>query len=520
MNTQFSKGLVWFRRDLRSDDNAALARATACCDAVICVFVYDTAILDALPRQDRRVEFIHESLAALDADLQALRGRPGQVLLALHDLAETAIPRLADAVGADAVFAARDYEPSAVARDTAIQQQLLHRGRQLVLVKDQVIFEEREVLTQTGRPYGVFSPYHRAWLARIGAEPVATHSLTEPERKLMGLGELPRLQTTETSKTSSTSKLEPFPAETLALPALSAIGFEASNLSALGIRGGAAAGAALLEDFLPRMDRYGEARNFPSVKGPSYLGVHLRFGTVSIRTLVKLALERLRAGSEGASVWLAELAWRDFYFQILANYPQVAQSAFKPDYDAIVWEQGERAQALYQAWCQGRTGYPIVDAAMAQINQTGYMHNRLRMVAGSFLVKHLGLDWRWGERYFALQLNDFDLAANNGGWQWVASSGCDAQPYFRIFNPVTQSEKFDAQGKFIRRYLPQLSALSDKAIHAPWLAKPLELEMAGVRLGANYPQPVVDHSEARARTLARYGFLKKSADASTGASAQ
>jgi deoxyribodipyrimidine photo-lyase len=527
MQSSFSKGLVWFRRDLRSHDNAALARATACCDTVICVFVYDTAILDALPRQDRRVEFIHESLAALDADLQALRGRPGRVLLALHDLAETAIPQLATAVGADAVFTARDYEPAAVARDTAVQQQLLKSGRQLVLVKDQVIFEEREVLTQTGRPYGVFSPYHRAWLARIGTEPVATHSLTQPERKLMGLGELPHFQATEvepsktaTSSASAASEFGPFQAGSTDLPALSAIGFEASNLSALGIRGGAAAGAALLEDFLPRMDRYAEARNFPSVKGPSYLGVHLRFGTVSLRTLVNLSLERLRAGSEGASVWLAELAWRDFYFQILANYPHVAQRAFKPDYDAIVWEGGEQAQALYQAWCEGRTGYPIVDAAMAQINQTGYMHNRLRMVAGSFLVKHLGLDWRWGERYFALQLNDFDLAANNGGWQWVASSGCDAQPYFRIFNPVTQSEKFDAQGKFIRRYLPQLSGLSDKAIHAPWLAKPLELEMAGVRLGDNYPRPVVDHSEARARTLARYGFLKKSADSSSSTSAQ
>jgi deoxyribodipyrimidine photo-lyase len=277
------------------------------------------------------------------------------------------------------------------------------------------------------------------------------------------------------------------------------------------MHGGSAAGEAMLQDFIARMDRYSEARNFPSVKGPSYLGVHLRFGTVSIRKLVNLALQQVRTGSEGASVWLAELAWRDFYFQILANFPHVATQAFKPEYDAIAWEQGEEAEALYEAWCEGRTGYPIVDAAMAQLNQTGYMHNRLRMVAGSFLVKHLGLDWRWGEKYFALKLNDFDQSANNGGWQWVASSGCDAQPYFRIFNPVTQSEKFDSQGKFIKRYLPHLAGLPDKAIHAPWLAKPLELAEAQVRIGDNYPAPVVDHAHARARTLARYGFLKKSA---------
>jgi deoxyribodipyrimidine photo-lyase len=505
MHPTFSKGLVWFRRDLRAQDNAALAHATACCEAVICVFVYDTAILDALPRQDRRVEFIHDSLEALDAELQQLRGRSGRVLLALHADARTAIVQLAANLGAEAVFAARDYEPDAVARDTAVQQELQKTGRHMVLVKDHVIFEEREILTQSGRPYGVFTPYHRAWLARIGDELRVTHKVSQPDRKLLAIEEWHGVRAAHVDSTLDL-------AASAELPPLSAIGFEASNLHALGMYGGAPAGKALLEDFIPRMDRYAEARNFPSVRGPSYLGVHLRFGTVSIRTLVNLALERLRTGSEGARVWLAELAWRDFYFQIVANYPHVAQRAFKPEYDSIEWEQGESAQALYRAWCEGRTGYPIVDAAMAQLNQTGYMHNRLRMVAGSFLVKHLGLDWRWGERYFALHLNDFDLAANNGGWQWVASSGCDAQPYFRIFNPVTQSEKFDAQGKFIRRYLPHLSALADKAIHAPWLAKPIELAQAGVVLGENYPQPVVDHAQARARTLARYGFLKKSTD--------
>jgi deoxyribodipyrimidine photo-lyase len=214
------------------------------------------------------------------------------------------------------------------------------------------------------------------------------------------------------------------------------------------------------------------------------------------------------SGDLGASTWLGELIWRDFYAQILANFPHAAAGNFKPAYNRIAWREGQDADADFAAWCEGRTGYPIVDAAMAQINQTGYMHNRLRMIVASFLTKDLGLDWRRGEAYFALHLNDFDLSANNGGWQWAASSGCDAQPYFRIFNPVSQSEKFDAEGKFIRRYLPQLAGLPNKAIHAPWEAAPLELQAAGVRLGDNYPLPMVSHSVARAETLARYAVVK------------
>jgi deoxyribodipyrimidine photo-lyase len=266
---------------------------------------------------------------------------------------------------------------------------------------------------------------------------------------------------------------------------------------------------ALFEDFFDRMDRYDEARNFPAVKGPSYLGVHLRFGTVSIRQLASTAYQRMLAGSSGAEVWLSELIWRDFYHQILHHHPRVMNAAFKPEYDAIRWEHNKHAKEQFAAWCEGRTGYPLVDAAMAQINQTGYMHNRLRMVVASFLVKDLGIDWRWGERYFAQHLNDFDLAANNGGWQWASSSGCDAQPYFRIFNPTSQSEKFDPEGKFIRKYVPALAKLPNSAIHAPWLAKPLEIEAAGVVLGKDYPYPIVDHAEARAKTLERYAVVKK-----------
>jgi len=274
---------------------------------------------------------------------------------------------------------------------------------------------------------------------------------------------------------------------------------------------GAAGGRSLFAEFFERMDDYQATRDFPAVKGPSYLGVHLRFGTVSVRHLAATAMQRAMQGSNGAAVWLSELVWREFYAQILANFPHVVTGAFKPEYDAIVWEHGKRAQARYAAWCAGQTGYPLVDAAMAQINQTGYMHNRLRMVTASFLVKDLGIDWRWGERYFAQQLNDFDLSSNNGGWQWVASTGCDAQPYFRIFNPVSQSEKFDPQGKFIRRYLPQLAKLPTGALHAPWSAAPLELHAAGVRLGHDYPAPVVLHDDARKSTLARYAAVRRPA---------
>jgi deoxyribodipyrimidine photo-lyase len=239
------------------------------------------------------------------------------------------------------------------------------------------------------------------------------------------------------------------------------------------------------------------------------LGVHLRFGTVSIRQLASTAYKRMLAGSNGAEVWLSELVWRDFYHQILHHHPRVVTGAFKPEYNDIKWDHHKHAKELFAAWCEGRTGYPLVDAAMAQINQTGYMHNRLRMVVASFLTKDLGIDWRWGERYFAEHLNDFDLAANNGGWQWASSSGCDAQPYFRIFNPTNQSEKFDPEGKFIRRYVPALAKLRNKAIHAPWLAKPLELEDAGLVLGRDYPRPIVDHAEARTLTLERYAVVKK-----------
>jgi len=433
------------------------------------------------------VEFIRAALVELDADLRALAGQEHAGLIVPHGHASEALPALARQLGVQVVFAAHDYEPQAQARDARVRGQLAALGIALHTGKDHVIFEGRELLTVGGTPYTVFTPYKRAWLARLQSSPLLVHDATPLASALVARPAALR---------------QP-------VPALATLGFEASNLAQLKIPTGSSGARQLLADFLQRMDQYHETRDFPALKGPSYLGVHLRFGTVSLRRLVTLAQQRSLQGSPGATTWLSELAWRDFYFQILANFPRVASGAFRPAYDAIHWEHGRHADALFAAWCEGRTGYPIVDAAMTQLNQSGYMHNRLRMVAGSFLVKDLGLNWRWGERYFAEKLNDFDLAANNGGWQWVASSGCDAQPWFRIFNPVSQSRKFDPQGRFIRRYLPQLTDLPDAALHAPWLASPLELATAGVTLGQTYPLPLVAHDEARAHTLERYAVVRK-----------
>ncbi len=492
----YPQGLMWFRRDLRAHDNAALHHALTNCRAVHCVFVFDKAILDALPRQDRRVEFIRESLVDLDAQLQALVGQSGSGLIVTHALARDEIPRLAHQLGVQAVFANHDDEPQALSRDAQVLGQLARLGIAWHSYKDQVIFERRQLLTQMGKAYGVFTPYKNAWLKKMSAEDVAPYPIAPHAQALAERPEAYRR----------------------AVPTLGELGFEPTNLSALKVPTGSSGGLALLDDFVQRMGRYDETRNFPAVKGPSYLSVHLRFGTVSIRELVRAAQKLVSdpPTATGASTWLAELIWRDFYMQILANFPHVVDAqghshSFKPEYDRIQWEHGASAKALFTAWCEGRTGYPLVDAAMAQINQTGYMHNRLRMVVASFLVKDLGIDWRWGERYFAEKLIDFDLSANNGGWQWASSSGCDAQPYFRIFNPVSQSEKFDAAGKFIRRYLPALAGLQDQAIHAPWLARPLDLASAGLVMGTTYPMPVVAHDVAREKTLQRYAVVKQSA---------
>ena len=501
---KYPTGLMWFRRDLRCFDNAALYHALKECRQLHCVFVFDREILDPLVDQgltaDRRVEFILASVAELDAALRALaQDSPAHGLIVRHAVAREAVPALAHELHAQAVFANHDYEPQAVQRDAMVRGALAHQGVSFVTFKDHVVFERDELLTQQGHAYGVFTPYKNAWLKKIDdfylkPYPVARYAASLAPHPPAAHQALPTLPTLSTLST---------------LPTLPQLGFRPTNLGSLKIPTGASGGEQLFDEFFERMDRYDASRDFPAVKGPSYLGVHLRFGTVSVRQLAAVAHKLAAKGSDGAAVWLGELIWRDFYAQIIYHFPHAATAAFKSEYDAITWEHGKHAQALFAAWCEGRTGYPLVDAAMAQINQTGYMHNRLRMVVASFLVKDLGIDWRWGERYFAEHLNDFDLASNNGGWQWASSSGCDAQPYFRIFNPVSQSERFDPEGKFIRRYLPQLAGLSDSSIHAPWQASEIELLAAKVELGKTYPKPIVDHAEAREKTLARYAVVKK-----------
>ncbi|WP_298927857.1 deoxyribodipyrimidine photo-lyase [uncultured Ramlibacter sp.] len=492
MDKPYATGLMWFRRDLRSHDNAALYHALKACRQLHCAFVFDRDILEGLPRRDRRVEFIRESLLQLQAQLRAMSGQDGAGLIVSHAAAREEIPRLARELGVQSVFANHDYEPQAMARDAAVRGALAEAGIALHTAKDHVIFERDELLTQAGKPYAVFTPYKNAWLAKADAFYFKPYPV---ERHAGALAPLP-------------------PQRRQGVPALASLGFEPTNLAQLALPVGAEGGRQLLAEFAERIDRYQEARDFPALKGPSYLGVHLRFGTVSVRAVAGLAHGLAQEGNGGAATWLAELVWRDFYIQVLANFAHVVDSrgashSFRREYDAIHWERGKQADALFAAWAEGRTGYPLVDAAMAQIRQSGYMHNRLRMVVASFLCKDLGLDWRRGEQFFAEHLNDFELASNNGGWQWASSSGCDAQPWFRIFNPVTQSRKFDPDGKFILRYLPQLAGLPVQALHAPWTASPVELAAAGVTLGKEYPAPIVDHEAARALTLERYAVVKR-----------
>ena len=499
----YSRGLVWLRRDLRAHDHAALYHALKSCDQVFLAFVLDSHILDALPRSDRRVEFILASLADVNSQLQAMAQSAGLAhseevqMLVRHGQPQTLIPQLASDLGVQAVFCNRDYEPAAIARDKQVRGALANLGIALHHFKDQVIFEQNEVLAGNGRPYSIFSAYQRTWLKNLNPFALQAYPC---ERYAAQLAPLP------------SALIRP-------IPSLQEIDFLPSNLAALKIPTGSSGAAQMLAHFLPRLRHYASERDYPAQRGVSYLSVHLRFGTVSVRQLARTAWEQVQAAKQtgqedvGAQTWLKELIWRDFFMQILAQRPQLAAGkSFKPAYDHIKWEKGVRAKKLFAAWCEGRTGYPLVDAAMRQLNYSGYMHNRLRMLSASFLCKHLGLDWRWGETYFAEKLNDFDLAANNGGWQWAAGSGCDAQPYFRVFNPVLQSQKFDPEGQFIRRYVPELASLPLPHLHAPWLAEDLELQSLGLRLGNkpddHYPLPIVEPRAALEKTRLRYAAIK------------
>ncbi len=468
---QYQHALVWLRRDLRLDDHAALHHALKQAKHVYCTFIFDTDILDKLPhKQDRRVEFIWESITELK---QALQDQ-GADLIVKHGKATNLVPALAKDLNIDAVFTNHDYEPSANMRDQSVKSALSKQGTAFHTYKDQVLFEKDEVLNKSGNPYAVFTPYRNAVLKKLNDFYVKAYPVKPYLKRLAKL-----------------------PAEKL-MP-LKSLGFEPTNLKQMRLPTGAQGGKTLIDDFLTRIEHYEKARNFPAVKGVSYLSTHLRFGTISIRHLARLAIARQNTG---ADCWLNELIWRDFYFMILHHHPHVAKGqSFNPKFNALSFSNN---QAHFKAWCEGQTGYPLIDAAMRQINQTGYMHNRLRMVVASFLVKDLLIDWRWGERYFAEHLIDFDLSANNGGWQWAASTGCDAQPWFRIFNPITQSQRFDAKGTFIRKYVPELSHCSDKEIHAPWQIPSHRRQQIKLVTGETYPNPIIDHAKQRTLALDLY----------------
>lgn len=449
--------LCWIRRDLRLHDHAALSAATKNHERVAVVFVFDRLILDALEdRDDKRVTFIYESLAEIDTILRA----QGSRLIVLHGDPVELIPRLALDLKVDVVYANHDDEPYAAPRDQAVSDALKSQGQRLMTFKDHVIFERQEVTTQSGGDFRVYTPYMRAWRARL--RPADTAERTVDTTKLW------------TNLPESLPSLAP----------LTDYGFTRGDLW---LTPGITGGQERLQAFTQALPHYGQRRDFPAIAGTSGLSVHLRFGTISIREAARHAQHH---DSQGSTKWLNELIWRDFYQMIMSRFPEAMATSFKPEYRDLHWPG---LPEHLEAWKQGQTGYPIVDAAMRELKQTGWMHNRLRMIVASFLTKDLLVSWQDGEAHFARYLLDFDLASNNGGWQWAASTGVDAQPYFRIFNPITQSEKFDPEGKYIRRWVPEIAHLSAKDIHAPW--------QLGLMAPADYPAPIVDHATQRALAI-------------------
>jgi deoxyribodipyrimidine photo-lyase len=461
----------WFRRDLRLTDNTALARAAEAGEHLVPVFVLDDAILARRDTGASRVRFMLGNLHAL-ADALADKGSR---LLVLRGDPVQEIPRVARAVGAAAVHWNKDYEPYARGRDTRVAEALAAVGVRAHAWKDQVLFEEDEILTSQGRPFTVYSPYARVWHTRKATPPAA-------------VPRLPRL-----------------PAHvdvaSIPLPDPETLGFT-SEID-LPKQGEAAAKARLRAFAADALADYDEQRNFPGNAGTSGLSPYLRFGVISVRTVHAATSGR----GAGARTFTSELIWRDFYQQLLFHHPNLERQAFRPPMRTLAWEND---RGLFGAWQRGETGYPIVDAAMRQLRATGWMHNRCRMIVASFLTKDLLIDWRWGERHFMRDLLDGDLAANNGGWQWAASTGTDPQPYFRIFNPVSQGEKFDPDGTYVRRWVPELADLPDRWIHQPWGMPKRDTTSLGLKLGGTYPDRVVLHEERRPRALAMYGAARRS----------
>lgn len=423
--------IFWFRRDLRLNDNAGLYHALKENKNVLPVFIFDTAILNQLEdKKDRRVDFIHQALEAINNELIKL----GSSLLVLHDTVYGAFEKITTSYKVKSVYTNHDYEPYAISRDKLIKAFLTAKNIAFKSYKDQCVFEKGEIVKDDGSPYTIFTPYSNKWKKNLSP----FYYKAYPVKKYFG------------------NFLQQKAIET---PSLETLGFFKTDM--------ALPKQIQIDDVL--IQNYKEQRNFPSIKGTSRLSMHLRFGTVSIRKLIPLAIQH-------SETWLNELIWREFYMMILYHFPHVATSCFKKNYDAIEWKNNEED---FEKWCQGKTGFPIVDAGMRELNNTGFMHNRVRMIVSSFLVKDLLIDWRWGEAYFANKLNDFDLSANNGGWQWAAGCGCDAAPYFRIFNPTEQQKRFDPEFTYIKKWVSEFG-------------------------GKDYPAPMLDHASARLRTLEVY----------------
>lgn len=428
----------WFRRDLRLEDNAALYHALKSGHPVLGVFIFDQTILDQLtknevsPYPDRRVQFIYQSLVRLQQQLRSL----GSDLLVEYGVPLDIWRKWTDQYNIHAVFTNHDYEPYAIQRDQDVRQLLSSKGIGFHTSKDQCIFEKDEVVKDDGKPYTVFTPYSRKWKANL------THFYLRsfPNEKYF----------------HHFLKVD----ETLPMPSLNMMGFQEMAIHFP---------SPNVDEML--LSKYADRRDIPGIQGTSRLGIHLRFGTVSIRTLARKAFER------NYTTYLNELIWRDFYMMILHHFPHVVNGAFRPEYDRIAWRNDPDD---FEKWCKGVTGYPIVDAGIRELLETGFMHNRVRMITASFLTKHLLIDWRWGEAFFAKHLLDFELSSNNGGWQWAAGSGCDAAPYFRVFNPTLQTQKFDPKGVYIRQWVKEFDSLT-------------------------YPSPMVEHSFARERALQVYG---------------
>ena len=458
-----SKALVWMRRDLRLDDQAALSFATQKFDEVYLVFVFDQNILSKLKdKDDPRVSFLHRRLTFLeeheDIKMYKLFGDPAKL-----------IPKLASDLSVDCVVTNNDYERYARNRDRSVARDLAGLKIEFKSFKDQVIFESDEVLTGSGDFYRVFTPFKNKWFDQIQENP---HVIEEKK--------VNKSKITYKKVKGYSSELD-----------LSDIGFEANEIDTLW----EVDPRKRWKTFQKRMESYHTKRDIPAIEGTSTLSPYLRFGYISVRKLVSFALKQ---HTEGARVWASEIAWRDFYFGLLAVYPHVEKHAYNPTYENIPWENDK---TLFKKWCEGKTGVPIVDAGMRQLNETGWMHNRVRMIVASYLTKTLLIDWRWGERYFARKLMDFDLAANNGGWQWSASTGCDAAPYFRVFNPYRQSERFDPKGEYIKTYVSELRELGSKSIHDPSALRPSLLEKIDFVPDKDYPNPIADYSSNRKKVI-------------------